>query len=69
MSSHDKDTIERAVNEAISWLEKNDNADVKEFKAQKKQLTDVIHPIVGILYQEARGEQHRSADEDERDEL
>jgi len=69
LSSDDKDTIETAVNDAISWLEKNHDADVEDFKAQKKQLEDVVQPVVGKLYQEAGGEQPPTEDADERDEL
>jgi len=70
LSSDDKDTIETAVNDAISWLEKNQDADVEEFKTQKKQLEDVVQPIVGKLYEGAGGEQAPTEDEEEtRDEL
>ena len=70
MSSDDKDTIETAINDAISWLEKNQDADVEEFKTQKKQLEDIVQPIVGKLYQGAGGEQAPTEyDEDMRDEL
>lgn len=69
LSSEDKDTIETAVNDAISWLEKNHDADVEEFKTQKKQLEEVVQPIVGKLYQGAGGEQPPMEDEDSRDEL
>lgn len=67
LSSEDKETIETAVNEAISWLEKNHDADVEEFKTQKKQLEEIVQPIVGKLYQGAGGEQPPT--EEERDEL
>ena len=69
LSSEDKDTIEAAVNDAVSWLEKNQDADVEDFKTQKKQLEDIVQPIVGKLYQEAGGEQPSTDDEDSRDEL
>jgi len=69
LSSDDKNTIETAISDAISWLEKNQEADVEEFKTQKKQLEDVVQPIVGKLYQGAGGEQPPTEDEDMRDEL
>lgn len=69
MSSEDKETIETAVDEAISWLEKNhDSADVDELKERKKQLEEIVQPIVSKLYQGAGGEAPPS-EEDERDEL
>jgi len=70
LSSDDKETIETAVNDAIAWLEKNHEAEVEEFKTQKKQLEDVVQPIVGKLYQGAGSEQPPAEDEDDtRDEL
>ena len=72
LSSEDKETIESAVNDAISWLEQNQDADIEDFRTQKKQLEDVVQPIVGKLYQEggAGGEQApHEDDEDARDEL
>ena len=70
LSSDDKDTIETAVNDAISWLEKNQDVDVEEFKMQKKQLEDVVQPIVGKLYQGAGDERAPAEDDEEaRDEL
>jgi len=71
LSSEEKETIETAVNEAISWLEKNHDADVEEFKTQKKQLEEIVQPIVGKLYQGAGGdgEAPPPQDEDDRDEL
>jgi len=68
LSSEDKETIENAVNDAISWLEKNHEADVEDFKTQKKQLEEIVQPIVGKLYQGAGGEAPPS-EEEERDEL
>ena len=68
LSSEDKETIETAVNDAISWLEKNHEADVEDFKTQKKQLEEIVQPIVGKLYQGAGGEAPPS-EEEERDEL
>ena len=68
LSAEDKETIETAVNDAISWLEKNHEADVEEFKTQKKQLEEIVQPIVGKLYQGAGGE-GAPPSEDDKDEL
>jgi heat shock protein 5 len=66
LSSEDKETIETAVNEAISWLEKNHDAEIEDFKEHKKQLEEVVQPIVGKLYQ---GGEQPPTGEEERDEL
>jgi len=55
LSSSEKETIEKAVDEKISWLEKNREASVEELKEQKKELEDIVQPIVGKLYQGAGG--------------
>lgn len=70
LSSEDKETIEAALDEHIKWLEKNQDADVEEFKEHKKQLEEVVQPIVGKLYQGAEGGPQPGAGEsDDRDEL
>jgi heat shock protein 5 len=51
LSPEDKTTIEKAIDEKISWLEKNHDADVEEFKKQKKELEDIVQPIMSKLYQ------------------
>merc|ERR1711990_594896 len=37
--------------EKIKWLEDNPEADVDEFKAQKKEMEDIVQPIIAKLYQ------------------
>lgn len=51
LSEDEKETISKAVEEKISWLDKNQDADVDDFKKQKKELEDVVQPIVSKLYQ------------------
>jgi len=55
LSDSDKEKIEEAVNEKISWLEENSEAEGEEFKAQKKELEDAVQPIIAKLYQGAGG--------------
>ncbi|KAL7980895.1 hypothetical protein Chor_002049 [Crotalus horridus] len=50
LSSEEKETIEKAVEEKIEWLESHQEADIEDFKAQKKELEEVVQPIVGKLY-------------------
>ena len=39
------------INEKIAWLEENLDADAEELKAQKKEMEDVVQPIIAKLYQ------------------
>ena len=72
LSDEDKEKIEEAVNEKISWLEENQEADGEDFKAQKKELEDAVQPIIARLYQGAGGPPPEGGEEEEemdRDEL
>ena len=52
LSSDDKSTIEKEIEEKIKWLDENQaSADVDDFKAQKKSIEDVVTPIMTKLYQ------------------
>ena len=51
ISDEDKEKIEEAVNEKITWLEENQEADDEDFKKQKKELEDTVQPIIAKLYQ------------------
>ncbi|XP_075677791.1 endoplasmic reticulum chaperone BiP-like [Dermatophagoides pteronyssinus] len=71
LSDDDKATMEKAIDEAIKWLDSNSEADVEEFKAQKKQLEEAVQPIIAKLYASgAGGEQPPPPpDASEKDEL
>ncbi|ESN92039.1 hypothetical protein HELRODRAFT_104028 [Helobdella robusta] len=70
LSSDDKETLEKAVEEQIKWLEKNHDAEAEEFKTHKKQLEDVAQPIVSKIYQQSGGAPPPTqAEEEDRDEL
>merc|ERR1712121_507915 len=51
LSEEDKAPLEKAVDEAISWLESHADATTEELKAEKKKLEDIATPIVSKLYQ------------------
>merc|ERR1712025_1436779 len=55
ISDEDKKKIEEIVNEKIAWLEENQEAEGEEFKAQKKELEDIVQPIIAKLYQQGGG--------------
>jgi len=51
LSEDEQSKIEEVINEKIKWLEDNPEADVDEFKAQKKEMEDIVQPIIAKLYQ------------------
>merc|ERR1719220_127810 len=62
LSDEDKEAINTAVDETISWLEENADAYKDDYEAQKKKLEEVVHPIVAKVYPEGG-----AAPEDEED--
>merc|ERR1719352_1274657 len=51
----DKDKIEKAVQEALDWLDKNQLAEKDEFEQKQKELEGVVNPIMMKVYQAAGG--------------
>ncbi|XP_051749900.1 endoplasmic reticulum chaperone BiP-like [Ctenopharyngodon idella] len=69
LSSEDKEAIEKAV-EKIEWLESHQEAELEDFQAKKKELEEVVQPIVSKLYGSAGGPPPEEGDEQgEKDEL
>merc|ERR1719275_462663 len=50
-----KDKIEKAVTEALGWLDKNQMAEKDEFDAKQKEIEAVVNPIMMKVYQAAGG--------------
>uniref|UniRef100_UPI00358E3FFF endoplasmic reticulum chaperone BiP n=1 Tax=Myxine glutinosa TaxID=7769 RepID=UPI00358E3FFF len=65
LSPEDKETIEKAVDEKIQWLEGHQDAEVDAFNAQKKELEEAVQPIVGKLYSGAGTPPPEESDKDE----
>merc|ERR1711943_177797 len=51
----DKEKIEKAVQEALDWLDKNQLAEKEEFEAKQKELEGIVNPIMMKVYQAAGG--------------
>merc|ERR1712075_6938 len=51
----DKEKIEKAVQESLDWLDKNQLAEKDEFEAKQKELEAVVNPIMMKVYQAAGG--------------
>ena len=52
LSQEDKERIEKAVDEAITWLDANQLAEVDEFEDKRKELESIAQPIMTRMYQE-----------------
>ncbi|XP_003379656.1 heat shockprotein C [Trichinella spiralis] len=69
-AEEDKNKVEEAVEEKIKWLESNAEASTDDFKQQKKELEDIVQPIIGKLYKNAgEGAPPPPPDAEEKDEL
>ncbi|KAG1326542.1 heat shock 70 kDa protein [Cocos nucifera] len=55
LSEGDREKIEKAVEEAIAWLDGNQLAEVDEFEHKLKELEEVCNPIIARMYQEGGG--------------
>merc|ERR1711959_463502 len=51
----DKDKIEKAVQDALDWLDKNRLAEKDEFEAKQKEVEGIVNPIMMKVYQAAGG--------------
>merc|ERR1719378_453934 len=51
----DKEKIEKAVQDALDWLDKNQLAEKDEFEAKQKELEGVVNPIMMKVYQGTGG--------------
>jgi len=55
LEAGDKQAIEKAIDDAIHWLESNQLADVEEYEHKQKELEGICNPIITKLYQQAGG--------------
>lgn len=74
LSDDEKEQITTQVEEKIKWLDGNSGAEAEEFQAQKKEVEEVVTPIVTKLYGKAdgnseNGQKEESNEEEEKDEL
>ncbi|XP_024373186.1 heat shock cognate 70 kDa protein [Physcomitrium patens] len=51
LSSDDKQALEKAVNDTITWLDANQLAEVDEFEDKQKELENICNPIISRMYQ------------------
>jgi len=58
----DKETIEKALEEANEWLDDNQDAEKEDFDEKMKEVQDVCSPIISKVYQESGGAPGGGAD-------
>ena len=51
LSNDNKKIIEIVIEKQIKWLESNEDAEVDELKAHKKQMEEIVTPIIIQLYE------------------
>ncbi|KAK9825136.1 hypothetical protein WJX81_002830 [Elliptochloris bilobata] len=55
VDASDKEKVKSAVDEAIEWLDENQEAEEDEYKDKLKEVEDVCNPIVSAAYAKAGG--------------
>ena len=70
LSEDQKETIQKAVDETISWLDEHqEGTEKEEYEAQKKKMEEIVHPIISKLYPEGGGQAGGDAGAEDKDEL
>lgn len=69
VSDEDKEKMEKAIDEKIKWLDENQDADSEAFQQQKKELEEVVKPIITKLYQGGAPPPGSPTEDDLKDEL
>ena len=55
LSESEKQEILTAVDDAIEWLDTHTEADTEELKTKKKEVEDIVNPIITRLYEQSGG--------------
>jgi L1 cell adhesion molecule like protein len=55
IEASDKSALEKAIEDAVHFIEQNPNADVEEYEKKQKELEGVAHPILTKLYSQGGG--------------
>jgi len=51
----DKEKLNKAIDETISWLDHNQEASKEEYESRKKELENTANPIMTKMYQQSAG--------------
>lgn len=55
LSEGDKETIKEAIDDALSFVASNPDADTEEYQDKLKEVEQICNPIVSKVYQSAGG--------------
>merc|ERR1719191_2520436 len=55
LSGDDKEKAEKAINDALAWLESNQLAEKEEFEHKQKEVEGICTPIMQSLYSQGGG--------------
>jgi len=55
LSSSDKESVMKAVNDTQKWMDSNDSAEKDEYEAKQKEVETVAMPIMSKMYQGSGG--------------
>jgi heat shock protein 5 len=53
LSEGDKETIKEAIDDALSFVSSNPDADTEEYQDKLKEVEQICNPIVSKVYQNA----------------
>merc|ERR1712242_435978 len=67
LGEDEQSKIEEVINEKIKWLEENTDASAEDLKAQKKEIEDIVQPIIAKLYQGQGGAPPPGGEEERED--
>jgi len=68
LDEDDKDTVLTAVQDAMDWLEDNQEADKADFESKQKEVEKLVNPIMSKVYQGGAAPEDDGDDDDEEDE-
>ena len=58
LSEEDKEKILSVVKEKLEWLAENEEASADEFNSAKKDIEEIVQPIIASLYQDSNSQGH-----------
>jgi len=56
LEDHDRKVVSDKCDDAIRWLDQNQQAEKEEYDHKQKELEDIFNPIIKRIYQEAGGQ-------------
>jgi heat shock protein 1/8 len=56
ITADDRETVNKKLTEAQSWLDSHPDAETSEYERQQKEVEDLFNPIMSKIYQAAGGQ-------------